>query len=98
MLLLPLISFLFGFVALRRSGETTPIGRRPAMIGLVLAAGFGMCGLVLPWFKTMTLGRQAEKFSRDYIEVVALGEDEFAMELNKDSVNRFPPTVSLKEV
>ncbi len=97
MLLLPLISFALGFIALRRWEGPTPIGRRPALIGLVLAAGFGMCGLMLPTFKTMTLARQAEKFSRDYLEVIALEEDEFAMELNKDYVNRFPETMSLKE-
>ncbi len=31
------------------------------------------------------------------MEVVARGEDEFAMELRKDYVNRFPTTMSLKQ-
>ena len=97
MLLMPLISFALGFVALRRSTGPTPIGTRPALIGLVLAAGFGMCGLMLPMLKTMTLASQAEKFSRDYLEVIALEQDEFALELNKDYVNRFPETMSLSE-
>ncbi len=29
--------------------------------------------------------------------MIALGQDEFALELNKDYVNRFPETMSLKE-
>lgn len=47
--------------------------------------------------KTRTLGSQAEQFSRYYLEVVARGQDEFAMELRKDYVNRLPTTMSLKE-
>ena len=77
LLLFSLIAIAFGIFALRRSGEQTPVGTRPAMLGLVLAVGFGACGFFVPWMKTMTLGRQAEKFSRDYMEVVARSEDEF---------------------
>lgn len=97
MLVLPLIAFVLGMFALRRSGGQKPVGTRPAMLGMILAAGFGACGLFIPWMKTMTLGPQAEKFSRDYIEVIARGEDEFAMELRKDYVNRLPSTMSLKQ-
>lgn len=97
MLVLPLVAIVFGVFALRRSSGRTPVGTRPAMLGMVLAVGFGSCGLFIPWMKTVTLGGQAEKFSRDYMEVVARGEDEFAMELRKDYVNRFPDTMSLKQ-
>lgn len=71
LLVLPLIAIVVGMFALRRSGGQTPVGTRAAMLGMILAAGFGACGLFIPWMKTMTLGRQAEKFSRDYMEVVA---------------------------
>jgi hypothetical protein len=97
LLVLPLIAIIFGVFALRRSGGQTPVGTRPAMVGLVLAVGFGACGMFLPWMKTRTLGSQAEQFSRYYLEVVARGQDEFAMELRKDYVNRLPTTMSLKE-
>lgn len=97
LLVLPIIASVFGVFALRRSGGQTPVGTRPAMLGIVLAAGFGSCGLFLPWMKTRTLGSQAEQFSRYYMEVVARGQDEFAMELRKDYVNRFPTTMSLKD-
>lgn len=97
LLVIPLAAVLFGLIALRRSGEQRPVGTTPAMIGMVLAVGFGACGLFLPWFKTVTLGSQAAQFGRYYIEVVARGEDHIAMELQKDYVNRFPPTMNLKE-
>lgn len=97
MLVFSLLGIVFGIFALRRSGGQTPVGTRPAMLGVILAVGFGACGLFIPWMKTMTLGRQAEKFSRDYMEVVARGENEFAMELRKDYVNRYPTTMSLKQ-
>ena len=97
LLVLPILAFITGMIALRRSGGQTPVGTRPAMLGIVLAAGFGCCGLFLPWMRTMTLGRQAERFSKEYMDVIALGHNEFAMELQKDYVNRFPTTMSLKE-
>ena len=43
------------------------------------------------------LAQQAEKFALIYIDVVAMGETEFAMELQKDYVNRMDPTMSLEE-
>ena len=79
MLVFSLLAIMFGVFALRRSGEQTPVGTRPAMLGIVLAVGFGACGFFIPWMKTMTLGGQAAKFSKDYMEVVARGEDEFAL-------------------
>ncbi len=97
LLAFPLITFVLGMFALRRSGGQQPVGTRPAMVGMVLAAGFGACGLFLPWMKTMSLGRQAEHFSRQYIEVVAHGHDEIALELRKDYVNRFPTTMPLEQ-
>jgi hypothetical protein len=68
------------------------------MLGLALAAGFGACGFFLPLMKTRTLGKQAEEFSRYYMEVVARGHDEVAMELRKDHVNRFSTSMSLGEL
>ncbi|MFK8111984.1 MAG: hypothetical protein AB8B91_07265 [Rubripirellula sp.] len=97
MLLVPITAFLFGFFALRRYAGEAPVGVRAAMIGMVLAAGFGACGLFLPWMKTATLGNQAKQFSKDYLEVVAQGHIEYAMELSKDYVNRYPTNMSLKE-
>jgi hypothetical protein len=98
LLVVPPAALLFGIFALRSStGSRRPVGTTPAMIGMTLAIGFGACGVFLPWFKSMTLGAQAEKFSRDYLEVIARGDDYFAIELEKDYYNRFPSTMNLEE-
>jgi hypothetical protein len=98
LLFLPLVAFVLGGFALRPSGDQMPVGTRPAMLGLVLAAGFGACGLFLPLMKSRTLGKQAEQFSRDYMEVLARGHEEIALELQKDYVNRLSTEMSLVEL
>lgn len=97
LLVVPLLAFFVGAFALRRFEGPRPIGVRPAMIGIVLAAAFGACGLFMPWFKTLTLASQAKLYSRYYIELVARGEDHFAIEMKKDYVNRLPKTMNLQE-
>ena len=64
---------------------------------MVLAAGFGACGLALPMIKTSMLGGQAKRFSRDFLEVVAKDDLKFALELQKFYAFRLPPSVSLDE-
>ncbi len=95
-LVLPILAVVFGVAAHRRYGEQVPVGLGAAKVGLVLAAGFGSCGVFLPLTKSMTLGAQAEKFARDYVQVVARDELELAMELRKNYVNRFPATMPLQ--
>jgi len=97
LLVFPVAALLIGCFALRRSDGGRPIGTTPAMIGMAFATAFGSFGLFVPWFKTMELGRQAEKFSLDYVEVIARGDDYYAMELEKDYANRFPRTMNLSE-
>ena len=97
LLVIPILTLFFGFFALRKYDGPVPVGVRPAIIGLVLAAGFGACGFFLPWMKTMTLGSQAEYFARQYLEVVARGELELAMELKKNYANRYMHNMSLKQ-
>ena len=97
LLAIPIAACAFGFFALRKYDGLTPVGTKPAMLGLVLAAGFGAYGFCVPFMKTMTLGGQAEYFARQYIEVVANGHLELALELKKDHVNRFMHNMPLIE-
>ncbi len=97
LLLIPILAMFFGFFALRKYDGPAPVGVRQAKVGLVLAAGFGACGFFLPWMKTMTLGSQAEYFARQYVEIVARGEMELAMELKKNYSNRYMHNMSLKQ-
>ena len=99
---LPLIAFSFaailvGVYSLRKYSGPAPLGLKPARLGICLAVGFGACSFFTPWFKTLVLSRQAEKFALIYLDVIAMDETEFAMELNKDYVNRMDPTMSLEE-
>ena len=97
LLALPVVAFILGVIALRKSSGPTPVGTKAACVGLLLAAGFGACGYFVPWMKTRTLGHQAEQFARYYMQTVALGHDELAMELKKDYVNRMSTDMSLQE-
>lgn len=96
MVMIPGVAILVGLFALRRHGEAVPVGKTAAKVGIVLAFGFGALGITVPTLKQQTLGSQAEKFARDYIELIALGEYELAMEMRKNHVNRFAPTMPLK--
>ena len=97
LMLFSLAGILVGAFALRRFNGIAPLGVKPARLGICLAIGFGTCSFFMPWFKTFMLSRQAEKFALIYLDVIAMGETEFAMELNKDYINRMDPTMSLEE-
>ena len=67
------------------------------MLVFVWLFALGSCSFFVPWFKSAILTHQAEKFALIYLDVIAMDETEFAMELNKDYVNRMDPTMSLEE-
>ena len=96
MLLCPVAAILIGLFALRPSRQGRPVGTTAALVGIVLAVGFGALGASVAWFKHQTFAKQAEYFARQYIDVVASGEMELAMELRKDFVNRFSKDMPLK--
>lgn len=97
MLLVPFAAICFGLFALRRHDGLKPIGTSAAYFGILMAAGFGAIGLGIPLFKTQTLGSQSEYFAREYLEVVANGELEYAWELHKAINNRFLASMPLEE-
>lgn len=92
---IPILAVFFGVIALRPSSQK-PAGTMAAKIGMVLAVGFGLCGWMLVRMKTQTLGGQAEYFSRQFIEAINLGHDEFALEMTKEARNRFSQATSLE--
>jgi hypothetical protein len=97
LLVVPFLAICFGFFALRRfNGAAAPVGTSAAKLGIALGFGFGALGVFLPMMKSLTLGSQAERFARAYVETIARGHSEVAMELRKDYVNRFPESMSLK--
>lgn len=96
-IIVPAVAIVFGLIALRPYRGEKPIGVTPAKIGLLLAILFATAGFLIPYMKTRTLGSQAEFYTRQYIEVIALDYDEFAMELNKDFRNRFSDSMPLQD-
>ena len=96
MLLFPVAAILIGLFALRPSRLGRPVGTTAALVGIVLAVGFGSLGASVAWFKHKTFAEQAEYFARQYIDVVASNEMELAMELRKDFVNRFSKDMPLE--
>jgi len=97
MLILPIAAFLFGLLALRKTDGPKPVGTRVACVGMFLAAAFGSCGYMVDRMKTVTLSRQAESFARDYMELIALGQDEHALELQKEWFNRLSTDMNLAD-
>lgn len=97
MVVFSLIAVIMGAFALRKYNGLTPLGLKPARVGICLAIALGSCSFFAPWFKSAILTHQAEKFALIYLDVIAMDETEFAMELNKDYVNRMDPTMSLEE-
>ena len=98
LVVLPMAAAAFGLFALRPSGTAKPIGLTPARIGLVLAAGFGACGFFISHYRGQALGQQAEYFARQYLQLVAAGHDEYAVELRKPSAGRHVPSMPLKQL
>lgn len=96
-LLFPLVGIVLGMIALRRCEGKRPLGTGAAKLGLLLCAGGAACGIAVPWLKAVTLGGQAEQFSRQYIELVAQGNDYLALELQKVPAARLPASASLRQ-
>ncbi|SMP41902.1 hypothetical protein SAMN06265222_101673 [Neorhodopirellula lusitana] len=97
MLILPIVAIIFGIIAMRKWGKVRPAGTTAAVLGLVLASAFGAAGIVIPTMKQRTLGKQAEYFAREFLEVVGDGEVELALELQKQARNRQLGTMDLKK-
>lgn len=97
MLIIPVLAIIFGVIAMRKWGNVRPAGTTVAVIGLVLASAFGAIGIMLPAMKQQTLGKQAEYFAHEFLEICGDGEIELALELQKMAPNRQLATMNLKE-
>ncbi|MEM9365614.1 MAG: hypothetical protein AAGD07_06420 [Planctomycetota bacterium] len=97
MLFVPALAFLVGLYAKRRYDGPRPVGLWAASLGMLLASGFGACGLALPYFKEKTLGDPAEYFAREYLELAANQNLPMSLELQRGYRNRNLATTSLEE-
>lgn len=98
MLVLPVAAIGFGIFALRKWTGPRPAGTAAAVIGLVLASCFGAGGLAIPLAKRATIGKQAEFFARQYLELMGKGDIELVAELRKEARNRQVSSMNLREL
>ena len=96
LLFIPLLGILFGCFALRRYDGPRPVGVGAAYLGIILSVGFGAFGLGVPLMKKNTLGSQGEHYAREFMKLVANGDDYYAMELKKTFNNRFLSNMPLE--
>lgn len=94
----PLAAIVLGVFALRPSRGPKPIGVTPARLAIVLAVGLGVCGFGLFLLRGQTLKEQATYFGHQFLEIVAAGHHEYALELKKREPDRSLPTTPLKEL
>ena len=97
LLLFPVLAVVFGMFALRRCEGTAPLGTGAARLGLILAVGCGTFGYAVTKFKSDALHSQAERFSLEYINLIANGNFLLARELQKKYSYRLPPSMSLQD-
>lgn len=97
MLIIPILAIVFGVIAMRKWGDVRPAGTTAAVIGLLLASGFGALGVMIPVMKQQTLGKQAEYFAHEFLELCGNGEKELALELQKPVGNRQLGTMNLEK-
>ncbi|MFG0255225.1 MAG: hypothetical protein ACF787_09010 [Rhodopirellula sp. JB053] len=97
MLILPLAAIGFGVFALRKWSGQRPAGTTVAVIGLLLACGFGAAGVTIPMAKRKTMGDQGVYFAKEYLKLVGRGDYELALELRKEARNRQVSEMNLQK-
>jgi len=97
MLVIPVVAIVLGVIALRPHRGPKPVGTRPAVLGLMLACGFGACGLMLPWLKHNYMASEAVHFSRQFLQLVSAGDLPFVMEMHRSPNQRQMPETDLDD-
>ena len=97
MMIVPVLAIVAGLVALRPYTGLEPTGYRMAKVALVLATLFGVWGTATRQFKHRTLADQANGFAIRWLELLAQGDIEVALELKKYPAQRQSATMSLPE-
>ncbi|WP_153557315.1 hypothetical protein [Roseimaritima sediminicola] len=96
LILIPLVTLVVGLFALRPSSEGPPVGRRAAVLGILLAVFFACWSVVASRVRTQQLSDNAERFGHEWMQLTSLGEWEMAMELTKSPAGRQSPQMPLK--
>lgn len=93
---LAVVVVLLGLFAMRPAPAGTPVGRRAAMLGILLAIFF----LALGWTRSAIIerdvSRSAEKFALHWLKLAEMGEWELVYELTNPPSSRQNPRMPLK--
>lgn len=95
LMIVPGMAVIAAGIALRPYSGLRPAGRTAALIGLVLATLFGVWGTTERRLKYQTLSAQATQFASRWLDLVAQGDIEMALQLNQHPGFRQPASMSL---
>jgi hypothetical protein len=87
---LPVLAIVTGLIALRPTGipGVRPVGRTPAILGIVLAFFFASWAITFFSIRYQKLTTAAETLALDWLELLNNGEKELAFELSKPAAMR----------
>lgn len=97
MVIVPVLGTLSALWALRPYQGQRPVGLTVATIGLFAAVLFGVWGVTQRHLKQQTLSEQAVQFAANWLDLLAQGDIELAVELRADPARRQSETMPLDE-
>lgn len=95
LMIVPGMAVIAAGVAMRPYSGLRPTGLTAALIGLVLATLFGVWGATERRLKYQTLSAQATQFASRWLDLVAQGDIEMALQLNQHPSFRQATSMSL---
>lgn len=96
LLIVPIFAVLIGGFALRPAALGVPVGRRFAMLGILLAVFFASWAVIGSRLRTQELGTNGQQFAAQWLELASMGEWEVVLELMKWPDARQNPKMPLK--
>ncbi len=97
MVIVPVLAALAAIYALRPYQGERPVGLTVATIGLFAAVLFGVWGVTYRHLRNQTMAEQAVQFASDWLDLLAQGDIELAVELRAHPSRRQSETMPLDE-
>jgi hypothetical protein len=97
MVIVPVLGTLSALWALRPYQGKRPVGLSVATIGLFVAVLFGVWGVTQRYLRQQTLSEQAVQFASNWLDLLAQGDIELAVELRAEPSRRQSATMPLHE-
>jgi len=97
MIVVPVLAALAALFALRPYQGQRPVGLTVATIGLFAAVLFGVWGVTQRHLRQQTMSEQAVQFAASWLDLIAQGDIELAVELRAEPGRRQSATMPLDE-